>query len=164
MIAGGERRYVEGILRRLAQASTSISGWRCKGALLLELLQILDEFEVYKQECTSAEQRAASQEVTSPAHLRELLVSLLAHISQLSAAVAGVSATIPKPMRPILQTVTECLLLQEAEIKSNIRVTLSNAQTAHDYLISKTTITNCPNQELVRRLHHKNQLDILTQI
>ena len=39
VVVGGERRYVEEILRKLEQASTSISGWRCKGALLLELLQ-----------------------------------------------------------------------------------------------------------------------------
>ena len=48
--AGAERLHVEDILQRLESVSTSITAWRYKGALLLDLLRVLDKLEAYKQE------------------------------------------------------------------------------------------------------------------
>lgn len=45
---GGERRYVDHVLQTLERARNSITGWRSQGALLLELLQLLDDVELHK--------------------------------------------------------------------------------------------------------------------
>lgn len=62
--------------------------------------------------------------ISSPTRL---CPELMAHFSDLSTSIAAASSALSRSMRPILQTVSECLLIQEAELKSKIKLDVSSA-------------------------------------
>lgn len=132
----------------MERARSSIAGWRHQGALLLELLQLLDELELYKYQAYTG---------GSPAF--EHLLELRKRPAAIAANVSGAATS-----NIVLQTVSECLLEAEAELKAMHFNTSIRPSAANDALLSEATIAICPNQELVRRTHHRNQLDILTRL